>query len=137
MLLEALIGILVFTIGIVGLMGMQTAANRATADMKYRSEAALFAEQIVNQMWADDHSALETSYASPGGPKYVVWRNAVSASSTGLPGSTGANFPTVVIVQGAQGPNPTSSSVSVTVRWQGPGEAAPHQYQLMTSIPPI
>lgn len=137
MLLEALVGILIFTIGIIGLMGMQAAATRATADMKYRSEAALFAEQLVNQMWADNHLTLAANYSSPGGAKYAAWRNEVTASS-GLPGAgTAGNLPTVVVVQGAQGANPTPTVVTVTIRWQGPAEAAAHQYSVRTELPPI
>lgn len=141
MLLEALLGILIFTIGIIGLMGMQAAATRATADMKYRAEAALLAEQLINQMWADNHTTLATNYASPGGTKYAAWLADVTASGTGLPGaSTAANRPTVAIVQGSQGPAPgyavTPTIVTVTVRWQAPSEAAAHQYVTTTQLPP-
>lgn len=141
MLLEALLGILIFTIGIIGLMGMQAAATRATADMKYRAEAALLAEQFINQMWADNHLTLATNYSSPGGVRYTAWLNEVIASGTGLPGAnTAATRPTVAIVQGAQGPAPaytvTPTTVTVTIRWQGPGEAAAHQYVTTTQLPP-
>lgn len=141
MLLEALLGILIFTIGIIGLMGMQAAATRATADMKYRSEAALFAEQLISQMWADSHLTVATAYASPGGVKYLAWRGGITAAATGLPGAgDAANLPTVTVVQGVQGSaiaQPTATVVTITIRWQGPGEAAAHRYVTTTELPPI
>lgn len=141
MLLEALLGILIFTIGIIGLMGMQTAATRATADLKYRSEASLYAEQLINQMWADNHATLAANYAT-GGTKYTDWKNQITAAGTGLPGSGGANAPTVAVVQGTTGAlggaivAPTPTVVTITIRWQGPGDAAAHRYVTTTSLPP-
>lgn len=137
MLLEALIGILVFTIGIIGLMGMQAMATRSTADMKFRTEAALYAEQLINQMWADDHAALVTNYASPGGPKYQAWKAEIAAPGTGLPGATGANVPTVTIVQGGAGVAPTATTVTITIKWQGPSDATAHKYLTTTQLPPV
>ena len=45
MLIEALIGILIFSIGILALIGMQAAAIRNTADARYRSEASFLANR--------------------------------------------------------------------------------------------
>ena len=46
MLLEVLIGILIFSIGILAMLGMQTIGMRNTVEAKYRSEAAYLANQI-------------------------------------------------------------------------------------------
>lgn len=126
MLLEALLGILIFTIGILGLMGMQTAAMKVAADAKYRSEAGLYADQIVNQMWADNKTTLAADYAT-GGPKYQDWYAQMTAAGTGLPGADiPANAPTVTVA--------ASNVVTVTVRWQAPTEAAAHQYVVIAQI---
>jgi type IV pilus assembly protein PilV len=53
MLLEALLGILLFTIGILGLISLQGSSIRNTTDARYRSEAAYLANQIVGRMWVD------------------------------------------------------------------------------------
>lgn len=53
MLLEALIGILLFTLGILALLGLQGSMVRATSDVKYRSEATYLANQIIGRMWLD------------------------------------------------------------------------------------
>jgi len=123
MLLEVLIALLIFAFGILGLIGMQAVSIKLTGDSKYRAEAAMFVDQLVNQMWADDrtNAALVANYDSAsGGNKYTEWRNHIQASSTGLPGSSGANAPTVTI--------DVNNVVTVTVYWQAPEEAAAHKY---------
>ena len=52
-LLEALVGILIFSIGILALMGLQAQSIRNTVEAKYRNEAAYLANQIIGQMWVD------------------------------------------------------------------------------------
>lgn len=123
MLLEVLVALLIFAIGILGLVGMQAISIKLTADSKYRAEAAMYADQLINQMWADDrtNAALIGNYESATlRPKYVVWQNQLQAAVTGLPGASGANAPTVVI----DGDN----QVTVTVRWQPPNATAANQY---------
>ena len=65
MLLEALIAILLFSMGILGLMGLQAIALKNTADAKYRTEAAFLANQIIGQMWADNPANLATYAHNP------------------------------------------------------------------------
>ena len=68
MLIEALIGILIFSIGILALLGMQGAAIKNTTDARYRSEAAFLATQIVGQMWLDDKDQLANYKTDGTGP---------------------------------------------------------------------
>lgn len=128
MLLEALIGLLIFAIGVLGLIGMQATAMKVAADSKYRAEATMYADQLINQMWADErtHAALAANYGT-GGAKYQTWYEAVSAAGTGLPGADqDANKPTVEI--GAD------NTVTITIFWQAPGESAPHRYVTVATV---
>ena len=52
-LLEALISVLVFSLGILALVSMQTAAARSTIDAKYRADAAFLANQIIGSVWGE------------------------------------------------------------------------------------
>jgi type IV pilus assembly protein PilV len=144
MLLEALVGILIFTIGLIGLLGMQATASQATSEMKHRSEAVLLAEELMSQMWADNHLTLQTNYAG-GGTKYSDWflnrvvLNTTITShhptATGLPGVTAsANKPVVTVVQGVA-PDPVV--VTITMYWQEPKDPAPHKYVSVTSLPSL
>ncbi|MEE8253990.1 MAG: hypothetical protein V3S58_00090, partial [Nitrosomonadaceae bacterium] len=49
MLLEALIAILIFSMGILALMGMQVTAINTVSESKYRSDAGFLANRIIGQ----------------------------------------------------------------------------------------
>lgn len=52
-LLEALIAILIFSMGILAVAGLQAAMVKNTSDAKYRMDAAFIAQQALGRMWAD------------------------------------------------------------------------------------
>lgn len=52
-LLESLIAILIFSLGILGIVGLQAAMIKNTSEAKYRSEASYIAQQKIGEMWAD------------------------------------------------------------------------------------
>lgn len=128
-MLEALIGILIFSFGVLGLIGLQAQSIRHVNDAQYRGEAVYLANALVAKMWADDPATLAVKYAT-GGPEYLKFQEMVSS----LPGATIAgNEPQVVV---AQGPSLRSSLVSVTVFWQAPSDttATRHNYTTMAVI---
>lgn len=125
-LLEALVGIMIFAFGILGLVGLQAQAIRNTNDLQYRGEAIQIANAAIGRMWTMDRTKLEAFYegdAGSGGDGYVALLEAAER----LPGVKGVDAlaPTVVV---EAGPSTTSNLVTITVRWQLPGEATPHQY---------
>lgn len=132
MLLEALIGLMIFAIGVLGLIGMQATAMKVTADSKYRAEATMYADQLINQMWADDrtNATLSANYAGEGGsggPKYNDWYAGLAAAGTGLPGAAiSGNEPIVAI--------DATNAVTITIRWQAPGEVAAHNYVTVATV---
>ncbi|MBK8577809.1 MAG: type IV pilus modification protein PilV [Candidatus Accumulibacter sp.] len=54
MLLEALIAILIFSLGILSLVALQGTSIQLTSDAKYRTDATLLANRLIGQMWASD-----------------------------------------------------------------------------------
>lgn len=139
MLLEGLCAILIFSIGVLGLVGLQATANRQAADAKYRSEASLLANQLIGQMWVSDRTTAGwtanfiTNFQT-NGAGYNAWKTGIQST---LPQASGANIPTVVIAADAALPGAvTSTSViaTITIKWQLPGEATVHQYQTQAQI---
>jgi type IV pilus assembly protein PilV len=130
MLLEALIGLLIFAVGVLGLIGMQAAATKATGDAKFRAEATMFAEQLIGQMWADNRASLSADYAGSsgsGGAKYQAWVADVTAAGTGLPGAGKVgNKPTVAV--------DASNTVTITIKWQLPSESFAHSYVTIARV---
>ncbi len=134
MLLEVLMAVLIFSFGILGIVGLQAQSIRHVNDAQYRSEAIFLANSFVSQMWADDRTALDPAYLgatysdSGGGSGYQALQEMVKT----LPGATlSGNAPTVTV---GPGPSTTSTLVTVTVFWQLPGESKPHNYQTTAII---
>jgi type IV pilus assembly protein PilV len=124
-LLEALIGILIFSIGILALVGMQALAIKHMSDAKYRSDAAFFANEIIGQMWVNRGSLGSYAFSGSGAPPAAIdsW---VTSIRNGLPGVTAAaNLPIIAVA---------GTTVTVTVRWQLPGGADVHRHVTMAYI---
>ena len=125
-LLEALVGILIFSIGILALMGLQAQSIRNTVEAKYRNEAAYLANQIIGHMWVDDRANL-ASYDTGGGanPKMLAWSDQVAAT---LPRVVvgGTNSPTIAVA---------GNQVTVTIFWQLPGtDSVQRQFSVVAQI---
>lgn len=124
-LLEALIGILIFSVGILALVGMQALAIKHMSDAKYRSDAAFFANEIIGQMWVNRASLGTYAFPGSGAPPAAIdgW---VTSIQNALPGVTAAaNLPIITVA---------GTTVTVTVRWQLPGGSDVHRHITMAYI---
>lgn len=110
-LLEALVGILIFSIGILAMLGLQAQSIRNTVEAKYRNEAAYLANQIIGQMWVDRANMADYDTGGGGNLNMTSWRTRVAST---LPGISvgGTNSPTISVA----GP-----VVTVTLFWRMPG----------------
>src|SRR5512134_1693155 len=124
-LLEALIGILIFSVGILALVGMQALAIKHMSDAKYRSDAAFFANEIIGQMWVNRGSLGSYAYAGSGTPPAAIV-NWVTSIQNALPGVTAAANRPIITIAG--------TTVTVTVRWQLPGGSEVHRHITMAYI---
>jgi type IV pilus assembly protein PilV len=124
MLLEALIGILIFSIGILALVALHALAIGYASDAKYRSDASFLANELMGQIWIDRPNL--ATYAYPGGtaPALATW---VAKVNNYLPGSGGANAPTVTV-------DAATGQVDITIRWQPPNADATHNYRAVARV---
>lgn len=129
MLLEALIAILIFSMGILAIVGLQAAALKNANDAMYRTNASLLANELIGRMWVSNRTAaaLQANFSSPAGAAYVEWAAQVQA---GLPGVTAAaNVPTVNIAG--------NGTVTIGIFWKLPSEPADmaaHTYVTVAQI---
>jgi type IV pilus assembly protein PilV len=107
MLLEALIGILIFSIGVLALIAMQSVAISQIRNSEYRNEAGIFADRMMGELVLSRSVAAATSSG-------VVSRWATEVANT-LPGGNA----TVVQTASALGPQ-----VTVTITWRAPAASA-------------
>lgn len=99
-LLEALIAVVIFSMGILALVGLQAAMIQNTTNSKFRADASYIAQQRIGVMWADPANAAG----------YVETNTPISNL---LPGGLRT------VTQLAVG------QYQVVVGWTPPGEAAP------------
>jgi len=127
-LLEALVAILVFSFGILGLVSIVAQSVRSTNDARYRAEAANLAAAAVGNMWATAPTNLDAQFGT-GGAQLTAWQTQVAGL---LPSATGSNTPQIDLTQ--PGLSTNARTVVVTVFWQLPGDAVRHQYVMTAQI---
>jgi type IV pilus assembly protein PilV len=125
-LLEALIAMLIFAFGVLGLIGLLGSSLRITNDARYRTEAANLAGAMIADMWTMTSDQMDTQFGT-GGPKLTAWRK----KAEDLLPSAAAHPPTVELGDGLSF---ESRTVVVTVFWQMPGEKELHQHLMTAQI---
>lgn len=133
MLLEALIAILLFSIGILALVSTQATSIRVQADSNYRAEATLLAQQAIGLLNADVSKASQWSFNAAS--------TSCSAASTQTPPALASAFLTKVnqtLPNAELGRQRISvdASNAVTIRlcWRAPTETAWSNYTVTSVI---
>lgn len=112
-LLEALVSILLFSMGVLALVGLQSTMIKNTSDAQYRSEASYIAQQWVGVMWSNPDPGNLPLYAiNSSDPRYNI--------SNLLPNGT-----RTVAVSGI--------TATVTINWAQPGKPT-HQLVTVANI---
>jgi len=121
-LIDVLISVLVFSLGVLAVVSLQSVAAQQSSQAQYRAEATLLANALISQMWVADRdpAALANTYAT-GKTSFNTWSEQVTSR---LPGAS-SHTPTVVVdqIDGATG-QPKTARVTVTVRWKLPAAPA-------------
>lgn len=125
MLLESLIAILLFSLGILALIGLQARSISFAAQAKYRADAMLLADELVGMMWSDrtkvnDYAWASEDTAAP--TALTTWADNVSSR---LPG-TSDKHPVIDVTSTAYAAPAayTLYQVTIEVFWRTPEEAA-------------
>ena len=123
-MIEVLVSVLLFSLGILGLVGLQAQAIKYSVEAEDRNRAALLANEIASAMWLSNNVVIDTAITPPGSSSW----NARVASE--LPQGT------VVI---AAEPTVTNSA-NVTITWRPPQrtttESATSQLTTRVTLPP-
>lgn len=118
-LLEALIAILIFSIGVLGIVGLQASMIKASSDAHYRAQASFIAQQRLGQIWVDQDNIAAYVEDAPGTD---------IAESTGLPNGRR------VTIRGDASCDADLSCVIVKVTWQLPGSDDKHNVTTVARI---
>jgi len=121
-LIEAMVAVLLFTVGVLALVGLQSAMTRNQTDAKLRGDASYLASEIVGTMWGD--AANVGNYATANCAAYARCNDWKSKVERSMPGGSVA----VVLGVGA-----AVGTVTITINWTTPNEGA-HNYTTSTVI---
>jgi type IV pilus assembly protein PilV len=133
-LLEALIGILIFSLGVLALVAMQAVSISNVSNARYRSEAAFLANEIVGQAWVDRgvaYAGLNNYVVTAGASGYAPVQGWVNKVYAQLPGSN-ANPPDITVAPVPGGV--AGRQVTVVIRWQAPDAIAPSNHTAVAFV---
>lgn len=102
-LLETLVALLIFSVGLLGVVALQARTIQLSVDGEDRNRAALLADEVVATMWARGTTSLSTA-------ETTAWSTRVQGA---LPGATAT-----VSAPDADG------VVTVSITWRPPSRAA-------------
>ena len=119
MLIEVLVSVLLFSVGVLALVGLQANMNQTQGAAKVRTDASYLATELTGLMWADrGHlSSYQTSTCVAYAP-CNAWKNKLEKA---LPSGTAT-----ITVSG-------TSDVKIEIQWALP-DGASHSYISETSV---
>lgn len=120
-MIEALVGILIFAFGVMGLIGLQASMTKAQTGAKFRADAANLSNELIGVMWSDAAGNLG-KYASASCDTHAPCKDWAGKLDQRLPAAT-----SVVVVDAPSG------AVSITIEWTQPGEGK-HRYQTSAMV---
>lgn len=106
-MVEAMISILLFSIGVLAIVGLQASMVKHTSESKFRVDASYIAQQRVGTMWADP-----ANLAS-----YLESNTDISS----------------LLPNGRRTTTQSGNQYTVTINWQQPGETQ-HTYSMTATI---
>jgi len=119
MLIEALVALLIFAFGVLGIVGLQAAMTKAQTQSKSRADASLLAQQVLGSMWTDSPNLAAYSTANCAGyARCNEWATRVAAE---LPNGAGTVDVSALPL------------VAITITWTPPNEQQ-HTYATTSAI---
>ena len=158
-LIEALVAILIFSLGILGMVAMGATAVSAQSDAQYRSDADAFANAIVSQIalnvdrgtptdtestragkihaslleFGHQQTATTTDCVFSGGAstrsEVTDWAAKITAAGTGLPGTGVPNLQIAIPDDPAK-----FNQIVVTICWKAPTDRALRKHMLISYV---
>lgn len=119
-MMDVLMAILLFSVGVLALVALQAALTRSQTESKVRADASYLASEAIGLLWSDANQL--SHYTSAGCvslPRCKEWQDRVTASLPQGSGTVEADA--------------TTGDVKVTVSWTTPsGET--HKYVTQTTV---
>lgn len=136
-LVEVLVAVLVFSVGVLGLMRLQATAIRLSTDARQRAEATFLADQLLARMLVADPATAASFAHNPDGVVNCAPTQAPSTNPivTGWLTEVTAAFPRAsaseqqVIVSGTP-----ANEVTVRLCWKNAENDTPHTFEVTNRV---
>jgi type IV pilus assembly protein PilV len=122
-LLECLMALLIFSVGLLGLLGLEARVMNISTDSENRGRAAMIASEVASQMWLNN---TVDPLVLAGVPAYTALVARVANQAQG--GLPGGLPPAVVLVPG------TTNAADITITWQEVSDAPASPSKLTTRV---
>ena len=123
MLIEVLVGLLIFSLGILGLVGLQAAMTQSQTAAKVRADAAFLASELIGSMWSDMPNL--ANYAPDKCAGYAPCNDWMTKVASALPGG---KFSTASSVDS------TTGDVTIILQWTLPNGGGTNSYTTSTTV---
>lgn len=123
-MIEVLVSVLLFSLGILGLIGLQARAISLSVEAEDRNRAAMLANEIASTMWLSNNAVVDTTAGTPSWATRVKKELGNSA----------------VVSVATEGTIPNARSANITITWSPPqrsaSESASSQLTTRVTLPP-
>jgi type IV pilus assembly protein PilV len=127
-LIEALVSILIFSFGVLGLIGLEASAINFSVDAEDRNRAALFASEIASSMWLANSVTITNPVLAP---QYTAWQNGIGdPTHTGLPNGT----LNITSSTSASDTGTFPDTANITITWKAPTDKTSTVRTLTTRV---
>ena len=151
-LIEALVALVIFSLGILGMVAIGGLSLNAQNDAMFRTDAAALADELASNIVLDVNRASNATFVAGLGayqhrplgadcawggaptadPVAQAWLNRVTTQGPGLPGLPGATAANQqILVNNAAG---GLGRVQITICWRGPADIAMRRHTLVTYV---
>jgi type IV pilus assembly protein PilV len=146
MLLEVLVSVLLFALGIVALVGLQAKALGTTGDIRDRTEAVNLVNEYVANMWAEGGGNATTNPTGTHASMQTAWQtgstNCNSFIATRVVPLLGAGSTMTVAFTNRGTPGATAglgnasmmADVQVTIQWNDRRDTTTHNYSQISPL---
>ena len=135
MILEVLVSIVIFAIGVLGIVGLQAVTAKTGIDARFRTEAAALSDELVARAQSSGNiSTIQTDFVganATGGTEYLSWyNNRLILAGSGLPGAQATvTFPAPFTFPGA------GTLMAVEISWLAPGSDGRSSHTTVAALP--